>query len=242
MDLGWRSFPTPAGWFLAPRPHAEEHRSTTSADASTAEARCDASRSMRAHTSARPHPSRRAHARSSLRNVSASALLRMRTNIACCKVHHTNSPSPSRGAFAAARAGWSDPCIFLFFRRFGIFHPRSHDLKQPAVPRSRGAFLRPGFCIVASLTPNRGVGGAPRDVRVRAKHPLGLHMTRQARRLRGALRPMTRDARLSALHRGVSFLRSFPRKRESSISRSPLSRGRAEGGLRHASLRIQDRL
>jgi len=53
---------------------------------------------------------------------------------------------------------------------------------------------------------------------------------------------MTRDARLSALHRGVSFLRSFPRKRESSISRSPLSRGRAEGGLRHASLRIQDRL
>ena len=35
-----------------------------------------------------------------------------------------------------------------------------------------------------------------------AKHPLGLHMTRQARRLRGALRPMTRDARLSALHRG----------------------------------------
>src|SRR5262249_645177 len=51
-----------------------------------------------------------------------------------------------------------------------------------------------GFCIVASLTPSRGVGGAPRNVRVRAKHPLGLlsahHktrvnalMTRQARRL-----------------------------------------------------------
>jgi len=35
-----------------------------------------------------------------------------------------------------------------------------------------------------------------------AEHPWGLHMTRQARRLRGALRPMTRDARLSALHRG----------------------------------------
>src|SRR5215831_4548817 len=30
---------------------------------------------------------------------------------------------------AAARAGWSDPCIFLFFCRFGIFHPRSHDLR-----------------------------------------------------------------------------------------------------------------
>jgi hypothetical protein len=27
MDLGRRSFPTPAGWCFAPRPHAEEHRS-----------------------------------------------------------------------------------------------------------------------------------------------------------------------------------------------------------------------
>jgi hypothetical protein len=35
------------------RPHAEEHRSTTSAGASTAQVRCDASRSMRAM-----HPSR----------------------------------------------------------------------------------------------------------------------------------------------------------------------------------------
>jgi hypothetical protein len=45
-----------------------------------------------------------------------------------------------------------------------------------------------------------------------AKHPWGVScasktrvnalMTRYARRLRGALRPMTRDARLSALHRG----------------------------------------
>src|SRR5262249_17225441 len=35
-----------------------------------------------------------------------------------------------------------------------------------------------------------------------AEHPWGVHMTRHARRLRGALRPMTRDARLSALHRG----------------------------------------
>src|SRR5262249_39116221 len=46
---------------------------------------------------------------------------------------------------AAARAGWSDPCIFLFFCRFGIFHPRSHDLKQHALHPSRGAFLRRGF-------------------------------------------------------------------------------------------------
>ena len=184
-------------------PHAEEHRSADArAGASPAQARCDASRSMRANRVARPHPSRRAHARSSLRNVSASALLRMRTNIACCKVHHTTSFSPSRGAFAAAGAGWSDPCIFLFFCGFGIFHPRSHDLKQHTLPRSRGAFPAPGVCTFASLTPNRGVGGAPRDVRVLGGTPVRYAITRRTRRLRGAFRPMTRDARLSALHRG----------------------------------------
>src|SRR5262249_1208197 len=32
----------------------------------------------------------------------------------------------------------------------------------------------PGFCNFASLTPKRGVGGAPRNVRVRPKHPLGV--------------------------------------------------------------------
>ena len=116
---------------------------------------------------------------------------------------------------------------------------RSQTTRSPSFPRR---IFAPGVLHRCFTHPESRGGGAPRDVRVRAKHPLGLHMTRQARRLRGALRPMTRDARLSALHRGVSFLRSFPRKRESSISRSPLSRGRAEGGLRHASLRIQDRL
>jgi hypothetical protein len=50
--------------------------------------------------------------------------------------------------------------------------------------------------------PNRGVGGAPRDVGVLGGTPVGHAITRHARRLRGALRPMTRDARLSALHRG----------------------------------------
>src|SRR5262249_56891301 len=51
----------------------------------------------------------------------------------------------------------------------------------------------PGVCNFSFANPNRGVGGAPRNVRVLARHPLGLHMTRQARRLRGALRPMTRQ-------------------------------------------------
>jgi len=70
----------------------------------------------------------------------------------------------------------------------------------------------PGVCTFASLTRNRGVGGAPRDVRVPAgtrgachlasKTRVNALMTRHTRRLRGALRPMTRDARLSALHRG----------------------------------------
>jgi hypothetical protein len=64
------------------------------------------------------------------------------------------------------QAGWSDPCIFLFFCRFGLFHPRSHDLKHThtfSFPRRMSA---PGVWIFASLTPNRGVGGAPRNVRV----------------------------------------------------------------------------
>ena len=41
--------------------------------------RCDASRSMRAHAVVRPHPSRRAHAYSNLRDAAARALLGMRT-------------------------------------------------------------------------------------------------------------------------------------------------------------------
>jgi len=58
--------------------------------------------------------------------------------------------------------------------------------------RSRGAFGRPGFCNFASPTPNRGVGGAPRNVRVLGGTPVGHAITRRVRRLRGALRPMTR--------------------------------------------------
>src|SRR5258708_22769675 len=48
------------------------------------------------------------------------------------------------------------------------------------VPAAR--FLRPGFAFFASLTRMRG-GEAPRDVRMLARHPLGLHVTRQARHL-----------------------------------------------------------
>jgi hypothetical protein len=66
---------------------------------------------------------------------------------------------------------------------------------------SRGAPLRPGFCIFASLTRMRGGRSAERRSGV-CETPVGHAMTRRVRRLRGALRPMTRDARLSALHRG----------------------------------------
>jgi hypothetical protein len=68
----WVGLPKMAVGFISPkctapsRPHAEEYRSSMRAQVlPTAVARCDASRSMRAHTVARPHPSRRAHARSS---------------------------------------------------------------------------------------------------------------------------------------------------------------------------------
>src|SRR6266436_4375908 len=60
---------------------------------------------------------------------------------------------------------------------YGLFTFQTAHL----VPAAR--FLRPGFAFVASLTRIRG-GGAPRDVRMLARHPLGLHLTRQARRLR----------------------------------------------------------
>jgi hypothetical protein len=47
----------------------------------------------------------------------------------------------------------------------------SHHFKQPiSFPRR---VFAPGFCFVASRTRMRG-GGAPRDVRMLARHPLGL--------------------------------------------------------------------
>ena len=80
-----------------------------------------------------------------------------------------------------------------------VARSRIHDVKQRSVVRSRGAFVRPGSSLFLSRPPQRGVGGAPTGAlclfvaRVRRDH--------SAPR-RGAARPMTRDARLSALHRG----------------------------------------
>ena len=99
-----------------------------------------------------------------------------------------------------------------------------------------------GVCDFASPAPKRGVGGAPRNVRVRARHPWGVScasqtrvnalMTRYARRLRGALRPITRDARLSALHRGgFSPGAALPSPAlPGSVQRAPRSRVVVPGG------------
>src|SRR5262249_53795550 len=79
-------------------------------------------------------------------------------------------------AHDAARAGRSDPCIFLFFCRFGIFHPRSHDLKHThthtsSFPRRMSA---PGVCDFASLTPSEGWAERRETFGCCAKHPWGV--------------------------------------------------------------------
>jgi hypothetical protein len=105
-----------------------------------------------------------------------------------------------RDARTRARV-WGRPLACALLRvRVRIEFETTHDVKQP-ISFPRRSFAS-GVCNLASLTPNRGVGGAPRNVRVLGGTPVGRIMTRYARRLRGALRPMTRDARLSALHRG----------------------------------------
>ena len=67
--------------------------------------------------------------------------------------------------------------------------------------RSRGALLRPGFAFWLRSPQSRGGRSAERRSGA-CEAPVGHAVTRHVRRLRGALRPMTRDARLSALHRG----------------------------------------
>jgi hypothetical protein len=89
-----------------------------------------------------------------------------RETFGSCAKHPWGVPSCVKDAceraFAAARAGWSDPCIFLFFCRFGSSIPGSHDLKQHALPRSRGACLRPGFAFVLHSPRMRGGRSAER--------------------------------------------------------------------------------
>jgi hypothetical protein len=128
----------------------------------------------------RPHPSRRAHAHSTLPSRWS-----------------TRAP---QGEDGRARGSSLNRSLYSVFTM------------SNSPSRSRGACLRPGFCNFASLTRIEGWAERRETFGCSAEHPWGVScasktrvnalMTRYARRLRGALRPMTRDARLSALHRG----------------------------------------
>jgi hypothetical protein len=76
---------------------------------------------------------------------------------------------------------------------------------------SRDAILRPSFASLASLTPIEGWAERRESFGCSAEHPLGLHMTRQARRL--ARRLASHDAGRSPL--GAPPWRFFTRGRAS---------------------------
>jgi hypothetical protein len=82
-------------------------------------------------------------------------------------------------AFAAARAGWSDPCIFLFFCRFGIFHPRSHDLKHAHLLVPAARFRARGLHLCFTHPESRG--GRSAEKRSGAAAPVGRAILRQRR-------------------------------------------------------------
>ena len=89
-----------------------------------------------------------------------------------------------------------------------------------------------GVCNLAS--PTRIEGWAERrETFGCVRGTRGHAMTRRARRLRGALRPMTRDARLSALHRGGFSLGAAllsPAFAPDRLQRAPRSRVIVPGG------------
>ena len=102
------------------------------------------------------------------------------------------STSVTRCTASGTRAGWSNPCIFLFFCRFGIFHPRSHDLKHTHTSSFPRRIFASGFATLLRSPRIEGWAERRETFGCSAEHPWGVHMTRHARRLRGALRPMTR--------------------------------------------------
>ena len=108
---------------------------------------------------------RRFHGPSTLRRVSTHegvvvlSLRDARTPVRVCETPPARALLRMRTAKLAAR------------RRtvFGSFHLTMSN--SPS--RSRGAFFAPGALHLCFAHPTRGVGGAPRNVRVRAKHPWG---------------------------------------------------------------------
>src|SRR5437899_5157607 len=68
----------------------------------------------------------------------------------------------------------------------------SHDVNQPiSFPRRISAS---GVCNLASPTRIEGWAERRETFGCSAEHPYGVHITRHARRLRGALRPMTQQS------------------------------------------------
>jgi hypothetical protein len=190
----------------------------------------------------------RCHVESSCAGLTRASIEKILSKRMDCRVKPGNDEIAA-SEFAARRR--------TVFDNSSLTMSNSPDLPVPAT-----RFPRPGFATLASLTPNRGVGGAPRNVRALGGTPVGRIMTRYARRLARRLAShMTWDARLSALHRGGFGLRarasltgicagsdtassSHP-GRSAWRAGSRASRGerlRAAAAGRHASLRIQDRL
>ena len=93
--------------------------------------------------------------------------------------------------------------VFLRIRNLPSPVSRSQTTRSPSFPRR---IFAPGVLHRCFTHPESRGGGAPRDVRVRAKHPLGLHMTRQARRL--ARRLASYDAGRSPRRSTVAVLGS----------------------------------
>ena len=101
------------------------------------------------------------HSRSALRCVSKHE-----------DAHIGSSSSFETRARPFVLCGFSSACALLRMRTASRLRPYSYLTMSNSPSRSRNAFLRPGFATFASPTPNRGVGGAPRDVRVLGGTPV----------------------------------------------------------------------
>ena len=131
------------------------------------------------------------------RSVPSSTLRDARTRVRLCG---------SARACALLRMRTAEPAA----RRRTVFG--HSDLTMSNSPsRSRDAFLRPGFATLLHSPPNEGWAERRETFGCCAKHPLGLHMTRQARRL--ARRLASHDAGRSPL--GAPPWRFFTRGRAS---------------------------
>src|SRR5262245_32196006 len=112
--------------------------------------------------------------------------------------------SPTTAAARGLRAGSAQaacpPPSDLRRAPVSILYSCQHLL----VPAAR--FLRPGFVFFCFAHPNFG-GAERRESSGACEAPVGLHLTRQARRLARRLASHTGDARLPALHRGDFWLR-----------------------------------